>query len=415
MRLWARLITLMVLLLLVSCKRDSKAAESGYQVPDLGALQSRTFDALRKIVDDKYVYEEMLRGEWETNGERYRARLEEGLDQDEFDALVEEMLGELPPGTVDYQSRQSRIDQAAADDSSYQGIGAFVSVRGLPDPRIVILFVMPDSPAEQAGLKAHDAILAIDGQPVVTGNENNPVARVRGPEGSDVTLTVRSPGEEPREMTVTRGRIEVTQYRLLYDVLGSTKVGYFLFPPSSYENLWQDFILGMRALDAGGDLEAMIIDLRIVSASGDWPLGSLLALFTDGEAGAFHSRSETNPVAVEGFSDFLNSQELPVALIVGPTTTGSAEIFAAVMQSSGKGIVVGGATSGEIESKETFALPDGSRVSVAAVAYRNGNDVEVGLVGVQPDIPVSADWDEVTQLDDPVLQAALRQVIPGSG
>jgi len=171
----------------------------------------------------------------------------------------------------------------------------------------------------------------------------------------------------------------------------------------------------MRALDAGGDLEALVLDLRIVSAGGDWPVGSLLTLFTDGEVGVFHSRTATNPVRVSGIHDFLDSQDLPVALIVGPTTTGSAEIFAATMQSVGKGIVVGLATSGEVETISTYPLPDGSRALIATTTYRTGNGLELGLLGVEPDVPVSADWDAVTPIRDPVLEAALREVVSGSG
>lgn len=415
MRYWFPLSLFLVTLLSVSCIGRSDEAVTRYQVPEKTSLQTRTFESLRDAVKDNYVYEDLLGSAWAEAGEEAGVRLQAGLETDAFETLMSELLSELPDGTASYQSRQARIDQAVVDNDSYEGIGAFVSVRTEPDARVIVLFVMPGSPAEEAGLKDHDAILAIDGDPIDASGNSDPIARVRGPSGTDVAFTVRSPGEEARELIVTRGRIDLARYRLAWDTMAPDNVGYFLFPPVNYDELLQDFVLGMRALDTAGPIDGLILDLRIVSAGADWPVGSLLTLFSDGVVGEFYSRFQNGPVDVAGVDDFVGSQELPLALIVGPTTTGSAEIFAATLQAAGRATLVGAKTSGQIETVSPFHLPDGSRIFLATSSYRSGDGRELGLLGLEPDLPISADWDQVTPADDPAIDAALGAVLSGSG
>lgn len=387
--------------------RDNSAANPA---PDLQALQQRTFDTLWSTVNEHYVYDDFNGVDWAGVRDRYRPMIEDELEPEEFTALLERMLAELPPAMVSLQTRQARIEAAASDDRSYEGIGSFVALRREPESRILLLSVMPGSPAEAAGLKSHDAILAIDGQPVV-GDAATEIARVRGPAGSKIVLTVRSPGQAPRDVPVTRGTIDAVQNRLAWDeVGGEAGLGYFLFPSANYETMVQDLVVGLQELDNSGNLDGLILDLRIVSAGENWPVGSLLSLFTDGTVGEFYTRQEMNPIDITGIFDFLDSQELPVVLIVGPSTTGSAEIFAAIMKAQGKAILVGQSTLGDVETSTPYFLPDGSRAYVATTTFRTNDGTEVGLNGVVPDIPVPLDWDEVTIDDDPVIDAAGQQL-----
>jgi carboxyl-terminal processing protease len=408
MRVPALLLSALAVLWLVACGRNPALSETN-AIPDLQALQLRTFESLWTTVNEHYVYDDFHGLDWTSVRDRYRAMLHEEMETAEFNALLEQMLAELPPGMVQLQSRQSRIEQAAADDRSYEGIGSFVALREEPEPRILLLSVMPGSPAEAAGLESHDAILAIDGQPII-GDAAEAIALVRGPDGSTVTLTTRSPGEAPRDVIVTRGTISRLQNRLSWKGVGDSGIGYLLFPAATYESMLQDLVTGLQELQASGNLEAIILDLRIVSAGETWPVGSLLSLFTDGTVGEFYSRDGEDPIAITGVFDFIDTQEMQVALIVGPSTTGPAEIFAAIMKSEGKATIIGQATSGEVESISSYFLPDGSRAMVATTSFRTRTGLEIGLAGLAPDVPVGLDWDEVTADDDPVIEVAERQL-----
>ena len=141
----------------------------------------------------------------------------------------------------------------------------------------------------------------------------------------------------------------------------------------------------------------------------------MLPLFTDGTIGEFYDRSGSTDAQVEGIFDFVDSQQLDIALLVGQDTSGAAEIFAATMQDSGNALIVGSATPGELEGATPFFLPDGSRLIVATTSFRTTDGREIGLVGVEPDILVSDDWDEVTTDDDIVLRSALEAILSENG
>jgi carboxyl-terminal processing protease len=150
--------------------------------------QSRTFEALWGHLQDNYIYFESADVKWDSIHDRYLERINSGLTNEEFTDLLNELESELPPGSLIYQSRADRIETDIADLSTYEGIGAFVGFNEEPEPHVVLLGVIEGSPAEQAGLKAHDSILAIDGRPILLEEGLNVVDRIRGPSGSSVTL-----------------------------------------------------------------------------------------------------------------------------------------------------------------------------------------------------------------------------------
>jgi carboxyl-terminal processing protease len=406
---------LMGSLLLAACRQEPEMPEASYSPQEIQALQLRTFESTWSTINENYVYDDFNGLDWSETHDLYADRLTEPLDETEFQAILDEMLAELPEGTAQLQSRQERIEAAAGGSQGYEGIGAFVTLRERPQPRLVLMEVMGGSPAEQAGLKAHDAILEIGGEPVEAGTAASQIARVRGEAGSKIAFTVRTPGEEPRTVEVTRGRIDQVSSRLLWHPLGNTGIGYLRFPPLEYEELLQDVVLALQTFDATGDLEALIIDLRIASAGEGWPVAPLLTMFTDGQVGEIYSREESTPVSVTGIYDFVNSQEVPLALLVGQNTTGPAEIFAAALQEAGEAVIIGMNTAGDVETIAPFYLPDGSRAMIAVFTFRTNEGHELGLHGLEPDVELDLDWDEVTEEEDQVIGVAIELLATASG
>jgi C-terminal peptidase prc len=320
------------------------------------------------------------------------------------------MLAELPEGAAAWQTRAERIEAERDSATSIEGIGAFVAFRSDPQPHMVLLAVMPDSPAEAAGLNAHDSIVALDGEPVTLEEGQGAVMRIRGPAGSEVTLTVRSPGRLRRDVVVTRGSI-VASDALTGGALAEGTVGYLLFPATSPDDLANDVIAGLRILGEERELEGMVLDLRIASGQDGWPLLEMMTLFADGELGEVYSRERIDPIVVSG-RNISDSQSLPLAIIVGPDTSGAPEIFAAALQSIGRARVVGLPTEGRVGVTSEHALPDGSRAFVLSASYRTPDGRDIGQQGVQPDVLVELDWDEVTEQSDPVRGTAASELLP---
>ena len=116
----------------------------------------QVFDAVFEAVRDQYVRADYGGADWVALGAAYRGVVAAGQTEDEFAQTLRSLLAKLPPDAARYQTRAERLEQETHDQVNYSGIGAFIAFRRAPQPHIVILSVVEDAPAQQAGLLPHD-------------------------------------------------------------------------------------------------------------------------------------------------------------------------------------------------------------------------------------------------------------------
>jgi carboxyl-terminal processing protease len=368
--------------------------------------QTKTFETMWNHLEKNYIYFETAKVDWESLHNKYVDRINTGLSSEEFAALIEELEAELPAGSLVHETRAERIERDTADTSSYEGIGAFVGFSEEPKPHIVLLDVIEGSPAEKAGLQAHDSIFAIDGNPILVEEGITAVDRVRGPAGSSVTLDVQTPGTPERSIEVERGKLTSTG-KLKASPIQGTNYSYLLFPPVGYDTLQADVVQSMQKFSSDKTLDGLVIDLRIASSTRGWPLEDLYTMFHDGPLGEFYNRNDKQLVEVTG-QDTFGSQDIPLVILVGQNTTGFPEIFAASLQKYERAVVIGETTPGAVETTSSFYLPDGSQAFIATTSFALPNGGEIGTTGVLPDIAIEAGWDDILPEKDPVLDQAIE-------
>jgi C-terminal peptidase prc len=401
-------LTLGSLLLTACASQPSAPLLLDPPTPDAAQVADRQLQVLQEIreaVSDLYVYPEFVGLEWQAQADLLSRRVARGLTQAEFERAVGELIATLPAETAGFTSRAERVEAEFASTQTYEGIGAFVSVRTEPTPRLLLLSVIQGSPAEAAGLRAHDAVVAVDGRPVTAEEGLAVVERVRGPAGTEVVLQVVSPASEPRQVTVQRGRLSAQDF-----VRGGPLfpgMFYLLVPVVADATLLDATVqLLETASEEGEAVRGLILDLRIARSAADWPLSDMLALLSDGEMGAFVDREQQTPITVRG-QDVANSQSIPVAILIGPDTSGAPELFAAALQAQGRARLVGLPTPGNVLTFQQRILADGSLLSFAESSFLTPRGEDVGLVGLSPDLFVAEDWDQVSPVDDPVLARAV--------
>jgi carboxyl-terminal processing protease len=368
--------------------------------------QIRTFEAIWKHLEENYIYFETADVDWKTLHDKYLGQINSGLTADKFTELMKELGTELPAGSLAYETRAERIEADTSDTSSYEGIGAFVGFSKDPEPHIVLLSVMEGSPAEQAGLKAHDSILGIDGTPIQLEEGITAINRVKGPAGSSVTLSIQSPGSPERSIDVKRGKLTSTGKLGASNVMGKN-YGYLLFPPVGYTALADDVTKSFQTFTTNRTLEGVILDLRIAGSTRGWPLEELFTMFYHGAMGEFYNRAQKQLVEVKA-QDVVGSQKVPLVILVGQNTSGSPEILAGSLQMHKRATVIGETTPGAIEASSSYYLPDGSEVFVETTSFVLPNGDELGTTGVVPDISLQQGWDEVLPNNDPVLDRAIQ-------
>jgi carboxyl-terminal processing protease len=377
--------------------------------------QTRTLEAVENRVAENYIYYKTADVDWDTLFDEYRSRINSGLTDDEFNALMSDLEADLPEGALLFQSRAERIATDIEDTSTYEGIGAFVGFKAEDVPHIVVLGVIKGSPAELAGIRAHDSIFAIDGNPILLEEGINVVQRVRGPAGSVVTLHVQTPGKPERTVEVTRAQlVTISQVETREIEVNGAPYGYILLPVFNYDGLLEDVLGGIRDFTTNQKLEGLILDLRVAGSSRGWPLEELLTLFHDGAVGTFYNSAALEQDVTVNGEDLYGSQSVPLVILVGQNTNGFPEILAAALQASERAIVIGENTPGAIETTTSFYLPDGSRIFIETTSFKLPNGEDVGLGGVQPQVAIEAGWDEVLPTDDPVLEKALELLSAGT-
>ena len=372
------------------------------------SVQIRTFESIISSLKQYYVHGKEQSVPYDDIETRYRTKILSMLDYKKFPDIIHDLISELPADAATWESREERIERQATDTTNYEGIGAYVAFRPTPTPRVIILSVMPGSPAEKAGIKDHDSLLSVDDIPITIEEGSSAISRIRGPSGSIARLVVKSPNQPPRLVGVTRNKVQLSENanRLRYTVFSDGTIVYLLFPRQSTSSLSLEVIQTLTQLGQEQPINGIILDLRIASIGDSWPLQEMLTIFSNGLMGSMYSSNEIVTLNIKG-QDISGSQKIPLVILIGRDTEGRAEIFAAALQSTGRAIVVGTRTDGNIESVHLIPLLDGSRIFVSSTSYKTVSGFSVGLFGIEPNIRVNTDWDSVTNMKDPIINSAL--------
>ena len=150
---------------------------------------------------------------------------------------------------------------------------------------------------------------------------------------------MQSPGEAPREVMVVRYAIQgnVPIDARLVSTSDGSKIGY-IFIPSFFDETIPEQI--ENALNEFGPLDGLILDLRMNGGGSSSVTYPILEYFIDGELGDFVSRRDSRTLEIDA-NEIQNSQTVPLVVLVGEDTASFGEIFAGVMQDSGRARIVG--------------------------------------------------------------------------
>lgn len=272
-----------------------------------------------------------------------------------------------------------------------EGIGAEVGMRS---GRLVIISPIKGSPADQAGLKPADAIVAIDGKPTDGLSVSQAVAKIRGAKGTKVTLGV-SRAERVFEITITRDVIQAPSV----DGRDERGVGYIRVSRFS-ENTAADFRAELSRRLAANPA-GLIIDLR-----GD-PGGYLNAataiiseFIPEGEV-VVRERSRTNPEKLlrANSGGLLKNGGLRVAVLIDEGSASASEIVAGALRDYDRAKLIGQKSFGKGSVQDFETLADGSSLRLTIAHWFTPDGRGIDKTGLTPDITVTDDSEGQATLD----------------
>src|SRR6266511_1636363 len=272
-----------------------------------------------------------------------------------------------------------------------------------PDPNqpIEVIDVYANTPAERAGVQKGDKIIRVNGEDVLQLTTDEVANRVRGPEGTPVTVTFLR-GTQEVELTITRARFQTP---LFTTRLQDNSIGYIRIP-QLISSVADDVSQAARKLEDQG-AKGWILDLR------DDPGGELgvavdvASLFVRSGTLVYQTGrdGQRTPIDVNP-RRFLGSTK-PLVVLVNKNSASGSEIIAAGVRANGAGTVMGTQTAGCVGSGQPRELPDGGLLLVTLTKMQDsktGADLNGPGKGVVPDQIVQP---ATNGGSDPQLQAAV--------
>jgi carboxyl-terminal processing protease len=294
--------------------------------------------------------------------------------------------------------------RAAGGDVSYIGIGVTLSDRN------TIAEVYSNSPAERAGLRAGDRIVRVNGRDMEPLSRNDISQQVRGPEGTEVQITIQRGDEGLFDITVARARVilPVVSARMLDAAAGIGYIQVASLPGRSLvSDVAREFDEQLARLIAQGT-RGLVLDLRrnpggdpftaVAIASNFVPDGPIFySVNREGRRTAYPSTSR--PTLFQG----------PVAVLVDRGTASGAEVIASALQEYGVGYLIGTRTCGCLSVGRPLQLGDSSGLIVTVErAFTGRLERSLEGVGLTPDRAV-APGDATL---DPQRQSAIAYLLP---
>jgi carboxyl-terminal processing protease len=374
-------------------------------------IQLSIFENLWTTVNDTYVYSDFNGLDWNAIHQEYHQKIKAGLTNASFYLAMDELITRLGDDHSYFLDPQ----QVAQQDAEYQGkhdyVGIGIMVSAVPERQhAVILSVFPGSPAEAAGLQPRDSIISVDGTPIL--GENGYLRDiVRGPEGTSIDILAQTPGEKPREVNITRHRI-TGDYPIVYSVITtreSKRIGYIFLDTFMDGTVDEQVAHALQEMSADKPLDGLILDNRMNTGGSSAVLEPVLGYFIGGKLGSFIKRSDQNPLRVK-LNDINGSSKLPLVVLVGSETASFGEIFAGILQDTGRAYVIGTTTNGNVEILWGYDFEDGSQLWLANETFRPLNHPEQDWekTGIIPDLTISGDFDQYSLNNDPPVIAALK-------
>ncbi len=413
------------------------------------------FDEMIELFRREYAFTEYKGLDWDAISEELRPRVEEAQadgDTAAFRRVIRDFAWSIPDGHI-----FAPIDNADFNRAIEGGLG--LAIRELDDGRVIVNFLTPGGPAEEAGIELRAEIVEINGQPIADAIEatqawSAPFSTqdfrrlqqlryvTRYPiDMEEISVVYRNPGEDettevalplvPEQDSFGFSSFNVgltgtelpIEFRILDNGYGYIRIYSFSDDLPLTFRLWERALATMRANGVPG----IVIDMRQNSGGSAYMADQLPAYFFDEELVTGYTAYYS-----ERFDEFYYNEEFPaefvlppeedrytgaLAVLVAPACQSACESFSYNMTLQDRAAIVGHyTTSGLGGSVVPVFLPDGITTSITDGRGLDANgEINIEGIGVPPTIRVPVDEETLFSDGDPLLDAAIEYLDSATG
>lgn len=371
-------------------------------------------DEVWQIVDRNYVDGTFNQVDWEAVRDEY---VEEAsyANQEEAYQGIRNMLEELEDPYTRFMDPQEFKNMQIDTSGELTGVGIQLS-QDEETKKLLVISPIEDTPAFEQGIQAGDVILKIDGRSTEGMDINEAVNLIRGPVGSDVTLTILRDDRREIDFNITRARIEIHPVRYSYKESPSGGVGYIRLTNFNA-------IAAQEMREAIEDLESQnvsgyILDLR--SNPGGLLNASIEIARMWIDEGTIVSTVNRRGVLDLQEANGRSLTDKPLVVLVDGGSASASEILSGALQDHGRAVLVGTQTFGKGLVQSVRGLGDGSGLAVTIAKYLTPSDRDINKEGISPDILIELSEEQrdalredrtlIGSLEDPQFVEALEQL-----
>jgi carboxyl-terminal processing protease len=343
--------------------------------------------------------------------EVYQSIQQQYVEDVETDTLINGAIDGMVTSLEDqysaYLSPEAYTQFDISLSGDMEGIGATIQTNEADE--VEIINVLPGTPAEAAGVQPGDVFTAVDGQDVTDLDQLELLPLVRGPAGTEVTITFRR-GEDLVDITITRDRFEVPT--VTSEVLDNN-IGYVYmtdFNQRSREQLDE----ALTEIDVN-NLNGLIFDLRgnpgglltsVIEVTSAFQQDGVILYeeFGDGREEIFETNGTFAGITV------------PIAVLVNEGSASASELLAGALQDNELATIIGETTFGKGTVQTIQPLSNGGGLRLTIAKWFTPDRNSISGVGITPDIRVSIPEDFEFERDGDIqLQAAVEFIAEEAG
>lgn len=303
-----------------------------------------------------------------------------------FDGATAGMVKALGDPYSAYLDKKSFSEITDLTDGVFGGIGV---VLGKKDNDFVVVAPMKGTPGDEAGIKAGDKILAVDGKSVEGMQLEDVVNKIRGKQGTEVELKLADSSGAERTVRVIRGDIKVESVGA--EILPGTNIGYIRISVFN-EQTGNDFAKKYMELEKQG-MKALVLDLRhnpggilgecVKVAQYIVPKGTVVSI-KDRNGNTYVEESNLEKV------------KYPLAVLVDHGSASAAEIVAGAVQDTGAGKLFGVQTFGKGSVQSVYKLSENTGLKLTTAKYYTPSGRSIHGTGIKPDVEIELDLNGMT-------------------
>ncbi len=323
----------------------------------------------------------------ENSIDKYYYKSDEVTTQQRENGMYKGLLESLDDPYSTYYTAEEVTELSNKMEGVYYGIGAYLALDNTSQ-MTTIVGVIPDTPAEKAGLRAGDKIYRIDGESAVGLTTDEVVSQVKGEEGTTVHLTIYREGESDYlEMDIQRAQVNSPT---VYSEMLENDIGYLQITEFDKVTVEQ-FTTALTELKDQG-MKGMILDLRS-NPGGDVSVVTEIANHILPEGLVFYA-VDKNGERKDFTCDGGDELEVPLVVLVNQYSASASEILTGAIQDAGVGTVVGKQTYGKGVMQTIYSLTDGSAVKLTVAGYYTRGGRDINKKGITPDVECDFDTEK---------------------